>query len=77
MRDQAVQSLCQGQVFTAPLLQLVSAQVCVSMCVCVCVQYHVLSPGSQCLSLTGGKLGDCCAGSSCSVFVSGAGFNCS
>merc|ERR1712128_12438 len=32
--------------------------------------------GSQCLSITGGQVGTCCAGSTCGTFVSGVGFNC-
>ena len=76
---------CEGSSCTEPVsgsgFHCSSTTACISSGMCVnvsvCVQYHVLSPGSQCLSLTAGKLGDCCAGSSCSVFVSGAGFNCS
>merc|ERR1711874_643293 len=33
--------------------------------------------GTQCLSLTAGVTGTCCTGSTCSVFVSGTGYNCS
>jgi len=36
-----------------------------------------LSSGSQCLSFVEGILGDCCEGSTCSIFVSGAGYSCS
>merc|ERR1711970_1329868 len=36
-----------------------------------------IAAGAQCLSLTSGKVGDCCEGSSCSELVSGSGYHCS
>merc|ERR1719376_1443871 len=36
-----------------------------------------VASGTLCLSLTAGQVATCCAGSSCSSFVSGTGYNCS